>query len=259
MSKQEIHPLPDVSRWQVQVLRLTAFPSPAAQFVEPKWWKDLLGTEAETRNTRPARGELTEQGPFDKGTLTLQISPLRIEWNLASNLRLDLDDFPLPALGSFSDVGDRFLKLMATWLSPLTVPPLQRLAFGAVLLQSVDGHDEGYTLLSKYLPAVDLSVNSSDFLYQINRPRSSKVLQMKTHRINRLTKWACVSMQRSIIELHGGMGTSTLGDPRYACSLELDISTSGDFKGELPKEVLEQVFREQYDLGKEIASKGDVP
>ena len=83
---------------------------------------------------------------------------------------------------------------------------------------------------------------------------------MTTHSINRLSKWASVSLHRGFIQhLVGEMTTaSALEETTYACSLELDMSTPADFKGELPKQALVQALREQYELGIEIASKGDI-
>ena len=260
MSKQETPSLPDASQWQVQTLRVTAFLSPSARIVEPKWWSELLGGEPETRNLRPSRGELNEQGSFDKGILTLQVSPLRIDWNLALKVDVNSDDLFLPSLGVFPELGDKFIKLMAEWLGLASAPPLQRLAFGATLHQPVEGTNEGYQLLAKYLPCVELSTDSKDFLYQINRPRKSKVPEMATHSINRFSKWACVALHRRLIQclLDGTTTTSVLGETTYACSLELDISTPADFNGELPKQALVQALGEQYELGKEIASNGDI-
>lgn len=263
MTEQKPQAFPDASQWQAQALRLTAFPSPAAKFDDPKWWRELLGTDAESRNIRPLKGELTEQGPFEKGILVLQVGPLRIDWNLGMNIEtgLDSDDPNLPALGSFSEVGDKFLKLMAAWLNSATVPSLQRLAFGAVLRQPVGGHEDGYKLLSKYLPSVDISPESRDFFYQINRPRKSKIPQMTDLVINRLNKWACVTLQRTIFQqlADGKTSTHVVGGTSYACSLELDISSSSDFTGELPKQAVEPLFREMYSFGREIASRGDLP
>lgn len=259
MSRPKTPSLPDASHWQAQSLRVTAFLSPSAKIVDPKWWSELLGTEAETRSLRPLRGEFNEQGQFDKGVLALQVSPLRVDWNLTPNVGASSEDSPLLALGAFLEIGDKFLKLMTEWLGLATAPPLQRLAFGAMLLQPVDGRDEGYKLLSKYLPSVKLSPDSTDFLYQINRPRKSKVPQMTARSINRLTKWSCISLQRSFVQHFpdGTTNSSVLGEAVYACSLELDMSTTADFKGELPQQALIQILREQYELGKEIASKGD--
>lgn len=253
-------PLPDISQWQVRTLRVTAFLSPSAKIGEPKWWNELLGGEPDSRSLRPSKGEIIEQGPFDKGVLSLNVSPLRIDWKLEVALDFQLDDSAMPSLGSFQEVGDKFYKLMQEWLSFATAPAIQRLAFGAIVQQSVDGREGGYRLLSKYLPAVDLNTEARDFLYQINRPRKSKVPSMTTLEINRLTKWGCVSLQRSLIE-HQGNGitrASMFGETAYACVLELDISTPAEFKGELPQRIMVQVLSEQYEFAKEVASKGDI-
>ena len=258
MTNQETPTLPDVSGWQAQSLRVTAFPSPSATISQPKWWSELLGTEPEVRNLRPARGEQVEAGPFDKGTLTLQVTPIRIDWILTVNQNAVLDE--IFNLGAFLEVGDTFIKLMAEWLALASAPPIQRLAFGAILNQQVEGREKGYELLSRYLPNVQLSPESTDFLYQINRPRKSNVLGMTTHSINRLSKWSCVSIQRTLIQsLSDGTTSSNLiGKIGYACNLELDISTTADFKGELPQQALAQIAREQYELGIETASRGDI-
>jgi len=262
MAKSKLRSLPDISQWQVQGVRLTAFPSPLAKIDNSTWWKELLGTEAESRNIRPLKGELTEQGPFEKGALALQTSPLRIDWNLGVNLEAELDsDKPrLPTLGSFPEVGDKFVKLMAAWLNSTTVPSLQRLAFGAVLRLPVGSREDGYKLLGKYLPSIDLSPESRDFFYQINRVKKSKVPQVAGLLINRLNRWSCVTFQLSLFQQQadGRSRTHVAGDTSYACSLELDISSDADFMNELPKQSLDQLYREMYDFGKDIASRGDV-
>jgi len=253
--------LPDISEWQVQQLRLTAFPSPSTSLAHPKWWEELLGTEAETRNVRSGKGEITEQGPFEQGTLTLKVTPFRIDWTL--DLRLDetlvdLDDDSMPSIGSFPDIGDKFTKLMHGWLSSATAPVLQRLAFGAVLLQPVDSYEDGYRLLSRYLTNIKLEASWQDFLYQVNKPRLSKVQELEGHSVNRLTKWSCASWQRRLVQM-GSEGTKDVsGEKHYACRLELDLSTSGEFIGELPKTALASELSEQYQWGKEIAARGDI-
>jgi hypothetical protein len=261
MSTQEASSLLDrASHWQARSLRVTAFPSPSAKIGEPKWWRELLGTDAETRNQRPSRGELTEQGPFDTGLLTLNIMPVRLDWTLSSKPDLESDDGGIPTLGGFQETGDKFMKLMAEWLGLATTAPLQRIAFGAILDQPVRDTEEGYKLLARYLPSVQLSTDSTDFFYQINRPRELKSSQTEKLSVNRLSKWSCVSLRRGLFQysLDGTQNTSVLGETTYACSVELDISTSADFKGELPQQALVQILREQYDLGKEIAAKGDI-
>jgi hypothetical protein len=260
MTTQNTPVLPDISCWHVQTLRVTAFPSPSATISQPKWWSELLGTEPEVRNLRPARGELIEKGPFDKGTLTLQVFPLRIDWNLTVIPEAHLDDPDMPHLGSLPETGEKFIKLMSDWLSNASAPRLQRLAFGAVLNQAVGSREEGYHLLAKYLPEIRLSPESTDFLYQINRPGKSAVPSSEGRSINRLSKWSCVAMHRTIVQYFpdGTPSTSPVGVASYACNLELDISTPGDFKEDLPQQTLAQILQEQYNFGIDIALRGDI-
>jgi len=258
MTKQDLSSLPPLSQWQVEVLRLTAFPIAAAKLDEPKWWSELTGKQPEVRNVRPAKGELMEQGPFDQGSLSLQLQPLRIDWYFSQTIGEKLDDILIPTVGSFTDLADKFVKLMLTWLSPSIVPPLRRLAFGAILLQPVEDHAKGYELLANYLPAVNLSSDSSDFMYQINRPRSSQLKLLTDRKLNRLSKWSCSAFQHGRLQISPEGSASVFGEKQFACRLELDISTSADFKDELPHQILADLFRELFELGKEIAIKGDI-
>jgi hypothetical protein len=45
----------------------------------------------------------------------------------------------------------------------------------------------------------------------------------------------------------------------YACRLELDINTPQSFQNELPYDQLNNIFQELVDLGREIATEGDIP
>lgn len=50
--------------WQTQLLRLTLFLSPAAQVVEPTWWRDLVSESPETIISRPREGTRHESGAW---------------------------------------------------------------------------------------------------------------------------------------------------------------------------------------------------
>ncbi|MDP3063830.1 MAG: hypothetical protein Q8O40_11575 [Chloroflexota bacterium] len=59
----------------------------------------------------------------------------------------------------------------------------------------------------------------------------------------------------------GGIATRvvTVENLRYACRLELDINTPGDYADEIPREGLGKVFEELVTFGVEIAKRGDIP
>lgn len=239
--------------WQIESLRLTAFPSPAYQFTDPSWWKELVG-EAPERKIQFKIGGQREEGLFGPGMLILNTEPSRIDWILTQNPK---NEEYIPLLGGFSEVLDPFFELMRRWLEK--GHQIQRLAFGAILQVPADNRESGYKELSKYLRHVKLDpINSSDFLYQINRPRDTK-LDIKDLRINRLTKWSVSSWKLS----HLSFGSEVVKYPsvkeEFACRLELDINTATDYPYELPPKKLNHIFQELVELGKEIAIKGDIP
>lgn len=248
-----------LTAWQVETLRLTAFPSPAAQVTEPTWWTDLVGEPPETRILHPRKGGWQEKGPFKGGKLVLRVQPNRIDWLFTPVNDQEQEVESFPTIGSFPESLDVFLPLMVRWFDLETCPPVQRLAFGAVLLQPVEDRQAGYRQISPYLPSVQLDPEgSSDFSYRINRPRdsSSGIIGL---RINRLSRWSVATWRAAEFSVGPALVGYFPGEEHYACRLELDINTVPDFQGELHREQLPQIFEELVDVGKEIATEGDIP
>lgn len=248
---------PPLEVWQVETLRTTGFPSPAAPVTASTWWKDLVGEEPEKRVSQPRRGGHQDEGVLDNGKLVLVTQPARVDWLLTVPDAPQMEGRSIPTIGSFPQALVTFRDLMLRWFALETCPALIRLAFGAVLFQPVDDRPTGYRRLAVYLPSVTLDPEgASDFFYQINRLRMSTSM-VTGLRINRLSKWS--------VALHGlaafsfEPATVTLNTPLVACRLEFDINTAPDFQGELSRQRLPQVFHELVHLGQEIASEGDVP
>ena len=240
--------------WETELLRLTGFPSAASKIEEQTWWKDVAGAVPEVRKEKPNKGELQESGQFNGGRLILQIQPTRIDW-VHSAIEDPDGDMTFPSLGSFPNSLDRFLKSILTWLNSASCPQMQRLALGAVLLQPVKDIREAYTKLSSYL-GIDIDPNSTDFLYQINRPKdcSADVAGLK---VNRLTKWSGASLQFLEVQLDNSSSKQReIGNAQFFCRLELDISSNTDFPGDLPQQQLPRIFELFADLGKNLATKG---
>ena len=259
MKKAMVAKLPDLAAWQSSTLRLTAFLGPTARVSENTWWADLIGKPPESRTIRQQKCEQNDQGPFEQGTIALNVNPARVDWLFLPKVDPETFEGNMPTVGSFPEVVDLFLKLMQRWLTPPMCPLIQRLAFGAILHQPTDRRPSGYALLNGYLPAVDVDPqNSSDLLYQINRPRQSKC-GIKNLLINRVSKWSVASMQLIGIPADQAPSTKMLGPESFACHVELDINTDKEFQNDLPREQLSIIFQELVDLGKEIARDGDIP
>ena len=259
MVEQSIASRSRLTEWQAGTLRLTAFPSSGIDLTGASWWNDLLGEAPETKVSRPKQGGEQQEGPLKGGKLILRIQPLRIDWLFSGSDVPDAKAETLPTLRSFPDALDTFLQLMLRWFELGSCPPVQRLAFGAVLFQPVDDRQTGYRKIATLLPSVKLDPEgSTDFSYQINRRRNS-TSGIADLGINRLSKWSVITWQSAKLAL----GPASLGyfpdREHFTCQLDLDINTAPDFRGDLPREQMSKVFQELVALGKEIAGEGDIP
>lgn len=247
--------------WQAESFRLSAFLSPSAQIVDEDCWKNLTGEFPDKKISEPKMGIHQEEGRFKNeqidGQLILTIQPTRVDWQLVPIL--DVPDLGLPVVGIFENSVGLFVELMLRWLK--TAPSIQRLAFGTVLVQPVNSLKDGYNRLSSYL-SFPLDEDSSDFLYQINRPRKLSSIEISDFSINRLSKW-------SVSQLSVRIFAGSVSDPsqlaqyltkpnQFAVRLELDVNTTEDFLGELSSEKLPDIFQELVKLGIEIERKGDI-
>jgi hypothetical protein len=243
--------------WQAEHLRMTAFPSPAASLGNQSWWADLVGDSPETVISRPRMGGVQAAGPFEGKTLVLSVEAARIDWRFSAIADPVGGGEQYPLLGPFSEALAPFNRIMLRWLE--MSPPIQRIAFGAVLFLPVESRQAGYRQLTAYLPGVRLDPDgSSDFLYQINRPRDSRC-GIPGLRLNRLSKWSVAYWAKVGLSVGPGVLGYSEGPPEHSCRLELDINTVPDFQGELPQGQLPQLYQELVDLGSKIVEQGDIP
>ncbi len=242
--------------WHARGLRLTFFVGQPVDIEKLNWWLELVGNDPESRTLRPRAGELQEQGPFKEGSLTLGVRPERVDWNYLP-IQKEETALEFAQLGPFEAALEVFVPPMLHWLQ--SCPPINRMALGAALFQPVKGKEDGYIRLSKYMNFVKLDPEgSSDFTYQINRPRSSES-GVAGLRINRLSRWTVASV--GTIQISPGIPhlqpISRTG--AFATHVELDMNTSPEFSGNLPKEKLKGIFEELVHLAQEIAEQGDIP
>src|SRR3989338_5792662 len=64
MPKQNKTAISVIEKWEVETLRLTAFPAPSTQIGEGDWWTSLLGEPPDKRTSSPKKGVLQEEGSF---------------------------------------------------------------------------------------------------------------------------------------------------------------------------------------------------
>jgi len=213
-----------------------------------------VGYDPDETTVKVKAGELHATGVYDSRRLILDVSPARIDWRLTFPESEEIPE-ELPTIGSFEEAAEVFVLLMQRWLQEHS-PSLNRLAFGTELVKPVESHAAAYRKLGTLLPIEIDPEGSSDFLYQINRPRSS-LTGIESLRINRLSRWGATKYARGV-----QVGTQSFDLPgldQFACYLLLDINTTPDFPGSFQPEELSSVLTELVQLGKEIATNGDQP
>jgi len=241
--------------WRAASLRLTAFPSLTMDAPAEDWIRELTGQPPE-QITRKRTGQIEGLGLFGTRKLTLNVEPVKIEWQLRPAVEDFTDDNEIATLGSFSQAFDDFLEMMLKWLDNQPFE-FDRIAFGCELMIPVENQPDGYKILAPYLHNVKfISEDFTDFLYQINRPRENGV-GIEGLLINRLSKWSVGKYVRMAI-LANGQLMPLSNEDRFFCRLELDINTSQHFKGALPSIKINAVFHELVDLGRGIAIQGDI-
>ncbi|MGO9597441.1 MAG: hypothetical protein ACLP7Q_05410 [Isosphaeraceae bacterium] len=241
-----------LQEWQAYQLRATMFTIPKASPVDPSgWWQQVTEEERDRVEDKPKIAQHVEEGRCFGGVLSLTTVANRIDWTLSPSIDVEKGLQELPSVGSYISVRDDFLAAISRWLP--SAPPVQRLAFGALLMLPVSSKDESYRLLGAYLPFSPDPMTSSDLRYQINRPRESRVLT--DLKVNRLQAWASARF-RIQAGISGNVGEMVLQE-QYAVSLESDINTEAAFMGVLPAERLSDLLSELSDYATELAAEGD--
>lgn len=244
---------PDPAAWSLDLIRVTAFPVADAVVTPETWWKDLLGEEASSLNVQRTHFLQQEQGEALGGVLTLSVGPGRIEWNLVPKIEPEKPPRDFPSLGRVIEGSRQFVDLILRWVP--SCPAVGRIALGLNAWVPAPDHTSAYQSLDALLPSVELDPASSDFRYQINRPRTNRS-GLDGLLVNRLMSWSAVRM--ALVSIGPGLRPSRSA-PLYACRAELDINTAVDFEGPLPVERIPDLLREFLEVGLEILREGDQP
>jgi hypothetical protein len=239
--------------WRAELMRLTAFPAPPLQPANIEaWWLALFGAPHERSNQDLKKGVTRLLGSVNDAFMVATQNPISFELRQRANDPAQ----PPPAtdtLPLYSDVVPAFRACAQRWLKLDDCPPLRRLAFGATLLRPVASLQDGYEILNSCLPDVRVDPQSNDFLYQINRRRSSSTVDGLL--LNRLSKWSTEQLQEVVFSADGNLIRES---GTFACRLELDMN-SVPSQNPLPRASLPALFEEFVQFADEVAVRGDVP
>lgn len=245
-----------VGSWLVENLRLSMFVEPTLRSEVTAWWKAAVGEDPVSITEQPKLGVAVAQGPVEGGVFTLGSQPGRIDLLYAAALEEGSLYEGFPFLGPVAEVLPTFVSLINRWFQADTCPDAYRIAFGAVLIDPVETRAEGYGRLQPFLPSVQIDKsNSSDLLYQINRPRTLNSVRGLLG--NRLSKWSVGTLQALVGNV---LSPDVLhGQEYYAVRLELDLSTDKANREKIAAATGTSIFDELVTLALEISSEGDKP
>lgn len=245
--------LPGQGSWNVELIRLTAFHQLGTQNDDHGWWEKLVGTQPDSKTTKPREGGYEIVGQYGGGLLVHKADSVRFDWHLGAAMPTDLPPAAFPIVGPLPEVLKAFSPVALKWLED--APELHRLAFGAVLTHPADSHESSYEVLGRHLPAVKIDPQDSrDFLYQINRPRN--LVAFGGLKVNRLSKWLAIKFRPFIMT--GSKMTAMAKNELYAVRLELDINTDAERDAPLPLAQGRAIFEKLIEMSCEIVDKGDI-
>lgn len=245
--------------WNADLIRFTGFLPPEIQIGDQNWWQLITNEQPEIKTFQPKKGFFQERGPYKDGELLITIQPFRVD--IVYKKLDDIEKNVVKNIGDFEKAISLFNDLINIWYSLESFPSFQRIAFGAILSRPTDTRQSGYAVLSKYLSdtiKIDKE-NSSDFLYQINRPRTIKTKNDKQEiTINRLSKWSVLQSKFLGFTLTEDQNKMYQGKLFYSCRLEIDINTVQGLNVRFSSEQCREIFQNLIGLGKEISIKGDI-
>lgn len=249
--------MPELSAWNAEILRCTAFHQSGMQMSDNNWWEETTQAVPESKTMKPREGGYEVFGSYGGGTLTLRADALRFDWLLTPVIQPEKVGVPFASVGTVPDAINTFLPLMKAWL--LKTSAISRLAFGAVANQNVPDRVAGYRVLDTYMKAIDIDPDgSSEFAYSINRPRTAA--GFGGIRINRLSRWSVALGQPMTLTL--GLGQLSqlpiVGQAIHALRSEVDISTDATRSEPLLSEHLSDLFEYLVRSGEEILREGDI-
>src|SRR5713226_727488 len=229
--------------WRAESLRVTLFAQAGAELPANDWWLAVVGEPPESKTERLRESLRTMEGHLGKAKLILNVLANRVDWIIGFDPNLDQELTESPNIGSYPDVLESFRSKIFPWLK--SAPTVTRLAWGAILTQPIANRVAGYRKLQEYLPSLKLDPeNSSELLYQINRPRRSKVVEGLV--VNRLQKWSVLAFHTLQFQVGATQAQiqRRLDQVLSGCRVELDINTAEDRTEALPKERVSDLSQE---------------
>lgn len=243
-----------VPNWEANQFTVIAFPTNSLVGHEQELWQELFGEPYEKLNQTKTNGSVG--GEYKNCHFLIETDHLRVKITQLAVLDVNELESPFPTVGTIENDRDLFDIVAKKWLS--SCPPISRLAFASNLASMTKDKNESYRLLSQILNYPRLE-NASDFNLQINRPRTSAVIDGE---INRLIRWRAltVGIKGHVSDRPDSGKDVHIIDDQSLVAMALDINTAplGGNEETLPQEKLMPLYDELVSFALEIAAKGDI-
>ncbi len=244
--------------WSVETFRFSGFLEHSWEKQPESWINSITKNLPDIKNVNPKKNISHEELDEGNKLLVIETQPIRIDLIQTINIKAEIGELDIPAFGYMQDEIDNFIQYVKVLITNDYFPELTRIALGMILLEPISNRKEGYSKLNELLPFNIEIENSSDFFYQINRPRyiEQKGNQIK---INRLTKWSVIELSSVIFQVKPSPKTVNLGQKYYAIRNELDVNTTIDYEGVFSITQIESITNELVSMAIEISNEGDIP
>jgi len=228
-------PLPPLTGWLVDALRLTVFTTEPLSLESAGYFQALVGSPPESASTKRQTGEYSESGPFDQGQLELKGVLNRLDWIYTA---VPAPGPTAPALGPFVDQLDNFVERFGTWMAGANLDHI-RVALGASLFHVTEGKTENNALIKDLAPFLTFDPGRvSDLALQFNFQIGSRQADVVINRLTRLS-----SMQIRMFNF--GVGNSLAEVEHAMCRVELDFNTA-DASGSLVQQIDPNLFLREF-------------
>ena len=232
--------------WLTHQLRFSAFvPDATPQMLDTIW--PLISSEpAESDESRPREGFRRMAAPETDSVLEVVVRPGRFDIIKSPAAMGEIQ--PVVDFGEAKPQLEAFAIRIHSLLDSIgDKVSLYRLALGVILLRLVPNREAAYEELGKLLPVKVDSVNSLDFLFQINYPQLFSIGN-NLFALNRLSRWSAIQTQRFMLQVVPNTVGETMlpraglvaGENYVRC--EIDNSSAAEMTEEIPSESWWPIF-----------------
>lgn len=241
--------------WRALGIRLSVFPATAWEAPQDVW-QDAVGEPPETDQRQPREHARIQSGPWREGSLQLTSSPMATVWQASPGAT----EVGLPNLEGWAvaDVLPDFLSITRPWLVSAEFE-IKRIGFGLNAVLSASDRISSYKILRDIINSANVDPeNTSDLIYQINRPLPSKSMGDQV-RLNRVMKWHAPRFGSVRFQIISGEPSAAAGpNEAYFACLESDTNTPADLPRHLDHALIGAIYDELVDLAWKTLEFGEI-